>query len=51
MSNKTSIQISKELKAKLDKLGNKGDTYEDIIKRLVEEHGKRKTKTARGDPP
>jgi len=35
MSDKTTIQISKELKAKLDKLGKKGDTYEEIIKILL----------------
>lgn len=33
---KTSIQISRETKEKLDKLGKKGDTYEDIIKQLIE---------------
>lgn len=29
------IVISEETKKKLDKLGNKGDTYEDIILRLI----------------
>jgi len=32
----TCIQLSKETKSKLDDLGKKQDTYEDIIKRLLE---------------
>lgn len=32
---KTSIQISFETKKALDRLGDKGDTYEDIIRRLI----------------
>jgi len=32
---KEHIVISKETKDKLDKLGNKGDIYEDIILRLI----------------
>jgi len=32
---KEHIVISKELKDELDKLGNKGDTYESIIRRLL----------------
>ena len=32
---KEHIVISKETKKELDKQGNKGDTYEDIIKRLL----------------
>jgi len=32
----TCIQLSKETKSRLDKLGKKQDTYEDIIKRLLE---------------
>lgn len=31
------IVISEETKKKLDKLGNKGDTYEDIILRLIKD--------------
>ena len=31
----TSIQISQETKNKLVKLGNKGDSYEDIILKLL----------------
>lgn len=37
---KTSMVISKETRAKLATLGNKADTFEDIIKRLIEEHEK-----------
>lgn len=32
---KEHIVMSKETKERLDKLGNKGDTYEDIIVRLL----------------
>ncbi len=31
----TTIQITKELRDMLKEFGKKGDTYEDIIKRLV----------------
>ena len=31
----TTIQISKETKQKLDEIGKKNETYEDIIKRLL----------------
>ena len=31
----TTIQISFKLKSKLDKLGKKNDTYENIIERLL----------------
>ncbi len=34
---KTSIQVSKELKDKLAKLGQKGETYETIIQRLLKQ--------------
>jgi len=34
-SQKPKVVVSKELKDKLDTLGNKGDTYEDIIWRLI----------------
>lgn len=37
---KPHIVVSKELKDKLDKLGNKGNTYESIILRLIK-NGKR----------
>jgi len=32
----TTVRISTELRDKLKKLGVKGDTYEDIIQRLLE---------------
>ena len=35
MIKKEHIVISKEIKKELDELGNKGDTYEDIIKMLL----------------
>jgi hypothetical protein len=35
MEQKPKIVISKETKKMLDKLGDKGDTYEDIILRLI----------------
>lgn len=35
------IKISKELKEKLDNLGKKGDSYEDIIKKLLDFYKKR----------
>lgn len=41
MMDKTTIWISKELKEKLDKLGQKGDTYEDIIGKLIKNDKKR----------
>ena len=31
----TTIQISKELRNELAKLGSKGDTYENIIRKLL----------------
>jgi hypothetical protein len=35
MDNKTSIQISRELQKTLASFGKKGETYEDIIRRLI----------------
>ena len=32
----TTIRLTPETKARLDKFGNKGDTYEDVIKRLID---------------
>jgi len=32
----TTIAISKELKEKISKLGNAGDTYEDVIEKMYE---------------
>ncbi len=31
----TTIRLTKTLKEELDRKGNKGDTYEEIIKRLL----------------
>ena len=35
MADKTTLQISKELKSALDEVKYKGDTYEDVISRLL----------------
>ncbi len=35
MSDKTTIQISKDLRSELEKLGQKGETYEEIIRKLI----------------
>jgi transcriptional regulator len=46
---KTTIQIRKSLKAELDKLLiSKGETYDQIIARLVEEHNSRATRKKLG---
>lgn len=37
----TTIAISKEVKEQITELGNKGETYSEIIKRLVESAKKR----------
>jgi hypothetical protein len=37
-SERTSIAISTETKCLLDKYGKKNDSYEDIIKRLIESY-------------
>lgn len=37
MSDKTTIQISRETKDRLDKLGMKADTYDNIITRLLDQ--------------
>lgn len=34
----TTIRIKRETKKKLEKLGNKGDTFDEIINRLIEYH-------------
>ena len=39
MEQKPKIAISEKLKKKLDSLGNKTDTYEDIIWRLLNKKG------------
>lgn len=35
MNENTTIQIKRKTKAKLDKVGKKGDDYNDIIERLL----------------
>ena len=32
----TLIRIAVQTKSELDKIGNKGDTYEDVVRRLLE---------------
>lgn len=39
MQNKTTIKVGQETKAKLDKIGKRGETYEDIVLRLINEKG------------
>ena len=39
---KTSIQLSVATKERLDKIGGKKDTYEDIIRRLLDLAAKKK---------
>ena len=39
MSEKTSIQLLRDTKARLDKIGLKKDTYDDIINRLLDQMG------------
>ncbi len=41
MSKMTSISVSQETKERLAKLGIKGDTYHDIIRRLLDKLGKK----------
>ena len=42
MSDKTTIQISKETKDRLDKCGAKGDSYQRIVERLLISYEKAK---------
>ena len=35
MSGKTTIQVSRETKTKLNEMGKKGDTYDSIIQKLI----------------
>ena len=44
MSDKTSIQVYRETKDRLDKLGIKGDTYDGIIRRLLDQLTPKKKK-------
>jgi len=39
---KTSIQLSVATKARLDAIGGKKDTYDDIIRRLLDQADKKK---------
>lgn len=36
MNEKTTIKVGQETKERIRKLGEKGDTYEDIIKKVLE---------------
>jgi predicted transcriptional regulator len=36
MAETTTVRVSDETKERLDKAGNKGDTYDDIINRLLD---------------
>jgi transcriptional regulator len=38
MSTKTTIQISRETKTKLNELGKKGDSYDAIIQKLLKNY-------------
>ena len=40
MEEKTTIQISKKLKEKLEEMGKKNETYEEILWRLINEKEK-----------
>jgi hypothetical protein len=40
MSEKTTIQVSRELLEKLKQIGRKGETYEDLIWRLLRHYEK-----------
>ena len=42
----TSIQLTRETKARLASLGSKKDTYEDIIKRLIDQQNRKKESKA-----
>jgi len=45
MSDKTTIQVSAETKERLDAIGLKKDTYDDIVRRLLDQQvRKKKTK-------
>jgi len=37
MDNITTIVVEKKIRDRLKKLGNKGDSYNDVIKRLLDE--------------
>lgn len=45
MKGKTNVQITIETRDRLIALGSKGDTYEDVIKRLLDDLTRSVTKT------
>lgn len=45
MADTTTVRMSYELKDEIESLGTKKDSFEDIIKRLLEEHKKRSQET------
>lgn len=40
MSKITTIQVRDETKHKLDRLGRKGDTYDDVIRKLINKYNR-----------
>lgn len=51
MSMETSIRLKAETRDELKKLGRKGETYDDVIKRLISDHKElEKIKTTRARP-
>ena len=42
MEKTTTIRMKESVKKRLDELGNKGDKYEDIIIKLIENYKKKK---------
>ena len=41
---KTTLQLTEETKKRLDKIGHKGETYDDILSRLLDHQEKRSKK-------
>lgn len=41
MVKETAIKLSRDFKSLLDSVGRKGETYEDVIKRLIHERHKK----------
>lgn len=44
MNEKTTIQVTVKTKDRLDKIGIKGDTYDDIINRLLDQVTRKRNK-------
>lgn len=42
MADTTTVRMSYELKDEIESLGTKKDTFEEIIRRLLDEHNKRR---------